>query len=140
MGFSLSLSRSLDTLGKLWTAPNTLIGILIGMAGIPFGARPRIGNNALQFINYPIGIGALTLGNAVIYARGTAPADCCHLYGCEVALEIGKHEEAHTRQYQVLGPFFLPVYFACGGVSARNPLEQAANAYAQGGRWWPWWP
>jgi hypothetical protein len=38
----------------------------------------------------------------------------------------------------VLGPLFLPLYLLCGGVSARNPFERAADRYAQCGHgWWP---
>jgi hypothetical protein len=41
-------------------------------------------------------------------------------------------------QYLVLGPLFLPAYFICGGVCARNPFERAADLYALTGRgWWP---
>ena len=42
-------------------------------------------------------------------------------------------------QYMVLGPLFLPLYLACGGVSVRNRFEQAADRYAHtGAGWWPW--
>ena len=38
----------------------------------------------------------------------------------------------------VLGPLYLPVYLLCGGVSARNPFERAADHYARFGHgWWP---
>ena len=57
-------------------------------------------------------------------------------YGVEQ--NIGAHEEAHTYQYQTLGVFFLPAYFACGGISQYNPFEIAATKYAIGeGSWWP---
>ena len=63
------------------------------------------------------------------------------MYGDARTLPVGRHEAAHTFQYQLLGPLFVPVYLCCGGISARNPLEQAANAYAAGGHWWPpRWP
>jgi hypothetical protein len=39
----------------------------------------------------------------------------------------------------VLGPAFGPLYLLCGGVSARNRFERAADRYALTGRgWWPW--
>jgi len=47
------------------------------------------------------------------------------------------HEEAHTYQYQVLGPMFLPAYALAGGISASNPFELAANRYALGGSFFP---
>ena len=52
---------------------------------------------------------------------------------------IGDHERAHVYQYLALGILFLPLYFACGGVSHRNRFEQAADRYVMTGRgWWPW--
>ena len=51
---------------------------------------------------------------------------------------IGKHEQAHTLQSMVWGPFSFPAYFLNGGISADNPMEKAADAYAFTGRgWWP---
>lgn len=130
--------RMLDMFGKVWTLPNTVIGLLIGLAALPLGARVTLGDNAIRFERYPFGRGALALGNVVIYARGTSPADAVRgMYGDTRLLNVGRHEAAHTLQYQVLGPLFLPIYFLCGGISARNPLERAANAYAAGGSWWP---
>ena len=39
----------------------------------------------------------------------------------------------------VLGPLFLPLYFAFGGIGVRNRFERAADRYALSGRgWWPW--
>jgi len=127
-----------DLAGKLWTLPNTVVGIVIGLAGVLHGARISFGNNAIQFEHFPLGIGALTLGNAILYGRSTAPCDIKPLYGSTQPLSLAAHERAHTYQYQAFGPFFIPVYLACGGIRARNPFEQAANAYAAGGHWWPW--
>jgi len=51
---------------------------------------------------------------------------------------IGQHEQAHTLQSMVWGPFFLPAYFLNGGISADNPMEKAADGYAfTGTGWWP---
>ncbi len=131
--------RTLDLLGKLWTVPNSVLGLSAGLAMLPFGARPSIGDNALRFENIPLGRGALTLGNIVLYSRHCAPdIEAIGMYGDSRCLRIGKHEQAHTLQYQLLGPLFLPVYLCCGGISARNPFERAANDYADGGHWWPW--
>ena len=33
--------QSLLALGMLWTLPNSLPGLLLGVAGVPFGARMR---------------------------------------------------------------------------------------------------
>jgi hypothetical protein len=126
-----------DTAGKLWTLPNTALGVGVGLPGVPFGARITFGNNAIQFENYPWGTGALTLGNAIIYGGGTSPSDVGQLYGDPRVLNVGLHEMGHTYQYQALGPLFLPIYFFTGGISSRNPFERAANDFAGGGSWWP---
>jgi hypothetical protein len=60
-------------------------------------------------------------------------------YGVELPIVLADHERAHVYQYMALGPLFLPLYFLCGGISARNRFERAADRYAQSGRgWWPW--
>ena len=123
-------------LGKFWTLPNTLLGLSLGLPALAFGARVRVGHNAIQFLNMPIGHGAIALGNVILYAA-CAPEHCGCWYGHSTPLNLGLHEEAHTRQYEVLGPAFIPVYLLCGGISARNPFERAANAFADGGHWWP---
>ena len=40
---------------------------------------------------------------------------------------LGKHEQEHTYQAQILGPLFLPIYLMNGGVSHNNPLEKGAD-------------
>lgn len=129
-------------LGKLWASPVTLIGLLAGGLAWPFGARAHWGHNAVQFLHFPLGRGALTLGNVVLYAR-FSPQHCACLYGSATPLSFGLHEQAHTHQYERLGLLFLPLYFCVGGIAASNPLEQAANCFAAGGSFWParwWWP
>ena len=43
----------------------------------------------------------------------------------------GAHEEAHTRQSEILGPFYLPLQLLGGAGKATNPLERGANVYGQ---------
>ena len=133
--------------GMLWTLPNTLLGLLLGVAGLPFGAymhwRPR--ELALVFHRYPWGPGgALTLGNVILHT-GEDLATRCFTYAhrageCEeAAIQLADHERAHVLQAMALGPLFLPLYLVCGGISVRNRFERAADRYAltaQG--WWPW--
>jgi hypothetical protein len=53
--------------------------------------------------------------------------------------QVGMHEQGHTYQSQVLGPFFLPAYFLIGGFGRFNPFENAADINALTGQgWWPW--
>ncbi|WP_141730774.1 hypothetical protein [Oligoflexus tunisiensis] len=151
MGKTGSARWLADTLGKAWAAPYTLIGLVYGVLGYGAGrlahhwgwysVRPEIllGNNAFQFVNNPLAIphSAITLGNTISYGKGTAP-DHFGAYG-DNTVNLGLHEQAHTWQYQILGPFFVPVYFLVGGITVRNPLEQAAQSFGRGkGSWWPW--
>ncbi|KAF1710611.1 hypothetical protein CSC70_08110 [Pseudoxanthomonas kalamensis DSM 18571] len=133
-------------LGAAWTLPNTLIGLLAGAAGLPFGARVawRGAELALVFRRWPWGPGgAITFGNVILHTGHDLDVACStyeHRAGrCEHPLvRLGDHERAHVYQYMLLGPLFLPVYLLCGGVSVRNPFERAADRYALTGRgWWP---
>lgn len=128
-----------DLSGKLWALPNTVVGLLIGLAGLPAGASITLGHNAIQFERYPWGRNntALTLGNVILYCGDAAPERCKHLYGSTCRLNVGLHEQGHTLQYQFFGPLFVPLYLLAGGISATNPFEQGANRYAAGGSWWP---
>lgn len=138
--------RGLQVLGALWTLPNTLAGLLLGVAGLCGGARMCWSGRdmALVFERWPWGPGgALTLGN-VILLKGESLDLWCSTYEHRAGrclhppVRLGDHERAHVFQYLLLGPLFLPVYLACGGVSVRNPFERAADRYALHGHgWWP---
>ncbi len=129
-----------DLAGKIWALPNTAIGLIGGLVGVPFGARPQIGNNAIQFLNYPWGSkggGAITLGNVQLF-YAAVPSDPVPRYSGTSYVILGTHEAAHTYQSQLLGPLFFPVYLLTGGISKKNPFENAADNYAAGtGSWWP---
>lgn len=130
-----------------WTAPNTLLGLLLGAAGLAAGAGARWqpGELAVVFNYYPWGPGgALTLGNVILNTGPTLEVPC-RTYACRAGLGteppvlLADHEHAHVLQYMVLGPVFLPLYLLCGGISVRNRFERAADRYAATGRgWWPW--
>lgn len=138
--------RLLQLFGAAWTLPNTLAGLLGGLAGMCAGARPYWSGRdaALVFRHYPWGPGgAITLGNVVLHTGPTLDVPCrtyAHQAGwcTEPVIGLHDHERAHVYQYLVLGPLYLPVYLLCGGVSARNPFERAADVYALTGKgWWP---
>jgi hypothetical protein len=138
--------RSLLALGMLWTSPNSLLGLLLGVAGLAFGARMcwQQRERALVVRRWPWGRGgALTLGNVIVHTGERLDTPCltyAHRAGrcIEPPVSLADHERAHVYQYMLLGPLFLPLYLLCGGVSARNPFERAADRYASLGRgWWP---
>ena len=134
-------------LGATWAVPNTLLGLLAGIAGMAFGAHAHWSRRelAIVFNAMPWGPGgALTLGNTILHTGPTLDAPCMTYAhragrGVEPSILIADHERAHVFQYMALGPLFLPLYFACGGIGVRNRFERAADRYARSGRgWWPW--
>ena len=138
---------ALVPLGMLWTLPNTLLGLLLGVAGWPFGARMRWQRRELALVvrDWPWGKGgAITLGNVIVHV-GAQLDTPCQTYaqrarrGVGPCISLAAHERAHVYQYLLFGPLFLPLYLLCGGVSADNRFERAADRYAQTGNgWWPW--
>lgn len=138
--------RVVAAIGVLWTLPNTLIGLAVGLIGCLRGAKMRWCADAcaIEFCRWPWGPGgAITFGNCIVHTGESLDARCGvygPVEGCEITIDprFVDHERAHVFQYMVLGPLFLPVYLACGGISARNPFERAADRYAVTGEgWWP---
>lgn len=138
------LLRAAQLLGALWASPVTAAGLLAGGVAMARGAHAHWSDGALVFHRVPFGPGgALTLGNVILHTGESLDEICrtyaCRLHGGDDRVRLGDHERAHVYQYLVLGPLFLPLYFACGGISAGNRFEQAADRYAMTGRgWWPW--
>jgi hypothetical protein len=141
--------RLLQCAAALWTAPNTLLGLAAGLCCLPFGARVRWRRSelALTFrcVPWPGAGGAITFGNVILHTGRELDALCLTYahragLGAEPPVSLAAHERAHVYQYMLLGPLFLPLYLLCGGVSARNPFERAADRYARhgGAAWWPW--
>lgn len=122
----------------IWALPNTLLGILF----IPFvffaSGGIKIVDGVLEIhgrlISFilkhclPIrgGVSALTLGH-VILGRD------------HDSLSINRrHEHAHVKQYEMLGPVFLPVYLAASlwawikgrGAYKGNYLERKAREHS----------
>jgi hypothetical protein len=119
-------TRHLTRLGAVWTVPNTLIGVGFAVlsGAIP---RPREGllvaesNRGLAYwFLTRRGFGAITFGHVVTSA-------------IEVTPHLLVHESHHSRQYEVLGPFYLPVYLFLHFTRGykNNPLELEAEACAQ---------
>jgi len=120
-------TRHLTWLGLLWSLPNTLLGLAFCVLSLAI-PRPRAGVLVAQsgrglaylFLTRR-GFGAITFGRVIV---STTPP----------TTRLLVHESHHTRQYEVLGPFFLPVYLY---LHARygywnNPLEREAEACSAG--------
>jgi RHS repeat-associated protein len=115
-----------DVAGKAWAAPNTGIGLALGIAGLPFGAQPTFGNNAVQFENHPIMSGDITIGNTIAYSSEMGPnvpdpQNPGYTYG--------QHEIQHTYQAMITGPLYLPL----NGIGGFISIIQAPPGY-----WDPW--
>jgi hypothetical protein len=120
-------TRHLTALGLLWSLPDTLLGLAFALLSLTV-PRPRDGllvaesgrGLAYLFLTRR-GFGAITFGRVITSTNPITP-------------RLLVHESHHTRQYEVLGPVFLPVYLwlhARYGY-AGNPLEIEAEACGAG--------
>ena len=125
----------MSRLGKIWTSPNTLLGILVGVLGMLAGARARRGENAVLFLSHPLmslfPARAVTLGNCVLYRKDANPELEVARYDGKGLQRIGDHERAHTEQYERWGPLFLPVYLLLALMPGVHPLEAQADRWAE---------
>ena len=124
----------LRLLAILWASPYTLLGLLIGMAGLCTGGRARIRGRTIEFhgggvqwLLQQFFFGewamAMTLGHVVLGLTDAA-LDVCH-----------DHEMVHVRQYEIWGPFMGPAYLGCSLILwlvgrrpyRDNPFEREAS-------------
>jgi len=143
--FKKLISSVLFMAGVLWALPMSFIGLTVGLLTMLLGSRLRYSDHALVFSRFPFGPGgAIIFGNVILNTAKDLDA-VVTTYQCRAdgnrndCIRIGNHERAHVYQYMTLGIFFLPIYFICGGISVKNPMERAADRYALTGKgWWPW--
>jgi hypothetical protein len=104
----------MSVVGKVWTLPNTAVGLGLGAVAVLLGARARAAHNAIEFLDQPfvdlIGRSAVTLGNTIHYAPGHDPDGVIRRYDGTAEVRLSDHERAHTLQYERWGPFFLVAY------------------------------
>jgi hypothetical protein len=109
-------------LGFVWTAPNTLLGLVLGLLTFQV---PRLAHGLVLFDRCPRGLtalmrranrGAMTVGFVVLSATPVEGA-------------LLAHEKHHVRQYCRWGPLFIPVYLvlAIPFGYRRHPMEIAAR-------------
>jgi hypothetical protein len=145
-----------DIAGKVWAAPMTAFGVAAGtlLSGASLmtgkGARISIENNAITFtIGFNLN-GSITFGNSIIHAGGDLRRwnsnSALLRYNRAAYVNLGKHEEAHTYQYQTYGIFMIALLLgsaiANGGFEAasfhdfmaKSDFENVADDYAQFGR------
>ncbi|HEY0843335.1 signal peptide prediction [Methylotenera sp.] len=99
----------LKLIAYAWAAPNTLLGIWLGLVIIVFGGRVHFMDGVAEFHGGSVGnffatrprpfcFGAITVGHVIL---GT-----CH----NELNALRAHEHVHVRQYERWGVFFLPAY------------------------------
>jgi hypothetical protein len=114
-----------EWLGFVWTSPNTLLGLLLGLLTFQV---PRVAHGLVLFDRAPRGLtwlmaranrGAMTVGYVVLAAT-------------PVEGGLLAHEAHHVRQYRAWGPLFIPVYLALAAVFGyrRHPMEERARLAA----------
>jgi len=115
----------LTALGFVWTLPNTLIGLLLGVFTFQL---PRIAHGSVIFDRAPRGLTwamlrfnrvAMTVGYVILSAE-------------PVRGSLLVHEREHTRQSCRWGPLFIPVYLvlAIPFGYRQHPFEAAARRAA----------
>jgi hypothetical protein len=86
-----------------WAGPNTLIGLVAGLAVLPCGGHARIVRGVVEFsagIPLRVRFDAICFGHVIIGVS-------------EAKLAAARdHEHVHVRQYEAWGPFFLLAYAA----------------------------
>lgn len=101
-GQASAAARIGGLVGKLWAAPTTAVGLVLGALGWALGGEPPdTGNNAIEFRGNKLiarFTPAITIGHTICYAS-RAPDQSTQ-----------DHERQHTYQAEVLGPAYLPAH------------------------------
>jgi hypothetical protein len=112
----------LRVLAYVWTSPNTLLGLLLGLLTFQ---RPRQIDGILIFDSHVRGFNkalsmfrraAITYGHVVLSNR-------------RVEGRLLVHELHHVRQYERLGPMYIPLYVLIWLFTGyrKHPFEEAAR-------------
>jgi len=97
------------TLGVIWAAPYTLIGLALGCIGLCTGGRARIRGRVVEFY----GGGVKWMVTHLPHGQFTLAVTLGHtiLGQSDAALDIAyNHEMVHVRQFERWGPFMGPAY------------------------------
>ncbi len=88
-----------------WAFPTTFVGLLAGLLTLISGGKAQVRRGALEFhggfsrwLSHRLCFAAMTLGHVII-GRDARCLDSCR-----------DHEQAHVRQVERWGPFFIPAY------------------------------
>jgi hypothetical protein len=111
----------LNTIGFVWTLPNTMLGVLLGALAFQ---RPRLHGGALIFDRRARGVSKILVG----MNRTAMTVGYIILSAVPVEGTLLRHEQHHIEQYKRWGPFFIPVYGLLAILYGyrRHPFEIAA--------------
>lgn len=159
LGFKTSVTdkQVKNALKKIWALPWTIFGLVVGGAFNAIGSIMgrescvSIENNAITFTTGLKLKGSITFGNVIIHAGGLVDRydsnSTLRRYDGKGNINLGRHEEAHTHQYERYG-FFTPFLILGsavfnGGISAwligggfhgfmgRSKYETQADDYSE---------
>ena len=127
-------------IATLWTAPNTLLGIVFAVLARVTGGSWAWHTGVLEASG---GAVAVLLRRAPIGSGGAAAITIGHVVlgqDRDLLDATRRHERVHVRQYERWGPLFLPAYavgslwaWSCGRDFYRgNPFEVEAYAASDG--------
>ena len=122
----------------LWASPYTLLGLVVGAAGLCTGGRARRRGRVIEFYGGVV----TTLLQGFFFGEGAIAFTLGHtVFGqTAAALDIAReHELIHVRQFERWGPLMGPAYLGCslalwlGGRRPYrdNPFER--EAFEKGG-------
>ena len=116
----------------IWTSPNTLIGLLLGLFGLLTQGRVQVREGCLEFFGGSVswllsrlgsqGVAAMTLGHTIL-GQDRETLDL-----------VRSHEQIHVWQYEKWGVLFIPAYLLSSGCLwlagkdcyRENPFERQA--------------
>jgi hypothetical protein len=109
-------------LGYVWTAPNTILGLILGLASFQ---RPRLAHGILIFDGERRGFLAL-IG---VFRRAAITYGHVVLSNRPLEGRLLVHELHHVRQYERMGPLYIPLYLLIYAFTGyrRHPFEEAAR-------------
>ena len=112
----------LRVLAYVWASPNTLLGILLGLLSFQ---RPRIERGILVFDSDRRGFILLI----ALFKRAAITYGHVVLSNVPVRGRLLVHELHHVRQYERLGPLYLPLYVLIWVFTGYrgHPFEEAAR-------------
>ncbi len=106
------MSLIIKILKYIWASPNSLFGLLVGLAGLMTGGKMQVIRGVVEFHG---GFVRWLLRNSAL-GKSTMAMTLGHTIIGQTAktLEISRdHEHVHVKQYGNWGPFFVPAYLFC---------------------------